>query len=68
MKDKCNVSIGNVQEFLREISNGELNLSTEANRNTLLNNARAKNYAKKSVEIDIKGFIPPEFIELFYTP
>lgn len=28
MKDKCNVSIGNVQEFLREISNGELNLST----------------------------------------
>lgn len=28
LKDKCNVSIGNVQEFLHEISNGELNLST----------------------------------------
>lgn len=28
LKDKCNVSIGNVKDFLREISNGELNLST----------------------------------------
>ena len=28
LKDKCNVSIGNVKDFLREISNGELSLST----------------------------------------
>ena len=28
LKDKCNVSIGNVKDFLREISNGELDLST----------------------------------------
>lgn len=28
LKDKCNVSIGNVKDFLCEISNGELNLST----------------------------------------
>lgn len=27
LKDKCNVSIGNTQDFLSEISNGELNLS-----------------------------------------
>ena len=28
LKDKCNVSIGNVKDFLSEISNGELSLST----------------------------------------
>lgn len=28
LKNKCNVSIGNVKDFLCEISNGELNLST----------------------------------------
>ena len=28
LKDKCNVSIGNVQQFLREISHNEINLST----------------------------------------
>ena len=28
LKDRCNVSIGNVKDFLREISNGELDLST----------------------------------------
>ena len=28
LKDRCNVSIGNVKDFLREISNGELHLST----------------------------------------
>ena len=28
LKDRCNVSIGNVKDFLSEISNGELSLST----------------------------------------
>lgn len=28
LKDRCNVSIGNVKDFLREISNGELDLLT----------------------------------------
>ena len=43
-------------------------LSTEANRQNLLNGWRARGYAKASVEVDIEGFIPADAIELYYKP
>lgn len=41
-------------------------LTTEDNRESLLNGWQAKTWANSSVEVHIKGFIPPEEIEVFY--